>query len=254
MPPIRVNAEPPTELIGAPDFNRYIFSVLSSLEVAWSENNPLPQTELAQTRLDAYLKRRYPADGGSFVVLIFDQFEEILTTNIADQQAKYEFFVQLDEALADSTHWAIFAMREDYIGGLNPYLLPIRLRFNNTFRLDLLSDQAARNVMVKTAKQENVDFKPEAAQRLADDLRQVLVQRADRSMEKQLGPYVEPVQLQVVCHRLWDNLEPGDLDITEDEVANLGDVNRALAEYYDACVDDTARTTGLSQPRHTGMV
>ena len=39
--------------------------------------------------------------------------------------------------------------------------------------------------------------------RLIYDLRQVKVQRPDGTLEAKAGPYVEPVQLQVVCQSLW---------------------------------------------------
>ncbi len=50
-----------------------------------------------------------------------------------------------------------------------------------------------------------VDFTESAADRLLDDLRQVRVQRGTIVTEE-LGPYVEPVQLQVVCRQLWESL------------------------------------------------
>jgi hypothetical protein len=56
--------------------------------------------------------------------------------------------------------------------------------------------------------------------------------RLDGTMEDLLGPYVEPVQLQVVGLDLFDRLPPGDTDITEAEIDQLGDVDEALGRYY----------------------
>ena len=59
----------------------------------------------------------------------------------------------------------------------------------------------------RPAERVGVAFSLEAANHLLDDLRRVRVQRAGQIVEE-LGPYVEPVQLQVVCSQLWRSLTP----------------------------------------------
>src|SRR5262245_32455288 len=54
-------------------------------------------------------------------VLIFDQFEEVLTDPLVDEATRREFFRQVGTALRDPWRWALFAMREDYLAGLDPY-------------------------------------------------------------------------------------------------------------------------------------
>ena len=85
-----------------------------------------------------------------------------------------------------------------------------------------------------------VAFTDAAARQLADDLRRVQVQQPDGTMTATLGQYVEPVQLQVVCRRLWDELAPDDITIDLDDLAAVGDVDTALAGYY----ADTVRPGG----------
>src|SRR5437762_702151 len=75
-------------------------------------------------------------------------------------------------------------------------------------------------------------FSDAAARRLIDNLRKVRVQRPDGTAGLQLGPYIEPVQLQVVCRRLWESLSPGAEEVTEADIDALGDVDTALADYY----------------------
>ena len=65
-------------------------------------------------------------------------------------------------------------------------------------------------------------FADAAARQLADDLRRVQVQQPDGTTETTLGPFIEPVQLQVVCRRLWDNLAADDLSIDVDDLAGSG--------------------------------
>ncbi len=247
-PVMRVSQEAPAQNGWRRDVNRYIFSALLSLEEALPDELELPLDALAGLDLPAYLQRSAATDDEhSGEVLIFDQFEEILTVNPADHEIKAAFFAQVGQALRDRERWALFAMREDYIAGLDRYLRPIPTRLGNTFRLDLLEEAAARAAMQRPARRAGLDFTDAAALRLANDLRKVRVQRADGSTEETLGPYVEPVQLQVVCYRLWDGLPAEARQIVEADVEAVGNVDTALSDYYAERVASAARETGVSE-------
>ena len=90
-------------------------------------------------------------------------------------------------------------------------------------------------------------FTDAAAIRLADDLRRMQVQQPDGAMVTALGPYIEPVQLQVVCRRLWDNLAPDDAVIDSDDLEAVGDVDAALRGYYADTVAAVAAQTGVRE-------
>ncbi|MGH2521863.1 MAG: hypothetical protein ACRDH2_05090, partial [Anaerolineales bacterium] len=247
LPVMRVGAELPPFDGAAPSLNRYLFSLFLSIESSLPANQRTPLDRLAQIGLTAYLaKRPRQEDEPNSEVLIFDQFEEILTVDPANREAKMAFFTQLGAALRDRKRWALFAMREDYVGALDPYLRPIPTRLSNRFRLDLLGREAARQAMQQPAREAGVDFADGAAKTLVDDLRRMRVQRFDGTMEEQLGPHVEPVQLQVVCHRLWKNLAPDASRITEADLKSVGNVDTALAEYYAGCVA-AAVATGVTE-------
>jgi WD40 repeat protein len=268
LPVIRVSAEPPTasaedrglrtessgtigdSVLGPQPsvLNRYILSTLLSLEEGLPAERQLPLDQLAGMSLSDYLAHREAelADSDG-VVLIFDQFEEVLTIDPTDQAAKHAFFQQLGAALRDRRRWALFAMREDYLAPLDPYLRPIPTRLGTTFRLDLLEEPAARLAMQRPAHLAGVQFADAAARALADDLRRVQVQRPDGTLEEQLGPYVEPVQLQVVCYRLWSQLPQDDLEIGVDDIAAVGDVDSALTAYYVERVAAIAAATGVRE-------
>src|SRR5262245_52986243 len=82
---MRVNSEPSLALDTSPMANRYILSLLLSLEEALSEGQLIPLAELAGMELADYLDRRQGVSGESDPeVLIFDQFEEILTVDPTD--------------------------------------------------------------------------------------------------------------------------------------------------------------------------
>lgn len=243
LPVIRVNLDPALGF----SINRYVFSTLLSFEEGRPESEWRSPQQLAKMTLLEYLKDEAFTSEDQNSVLIFDQFEEILTLSPSDRAGKGEFFSQLGQALRSRQLWALFSMREDYTAALDPYLRPIPTRLANTFRLDLLGVDAALNAIQHPAHQGGVDFITSAASRLVDDLRRIQVQQPDGTMQQQLGLYVEPVQLQVVCYRLWENLAPDQTSITEADLAATGDVDQSLAEYYASQVIGTARETGVSE-------
>src|SRR5262249_36772167 len=129
--------------------------------------------------------------------------------------------------------WAIFSMREDYVAGLDPYLHALPTRLASTFRLNLLDRAAALPAMVEPCREAGVTFRTEAANKLIDDLRLTRVQGPGGPVQLR-GPFLEPVQLQVVCWSLWQQLQPQPGGaIRLDDLARFGDVDDALGRYYD---------------------
>ena len=246
LPVIRVNLDalPPSDAERrddeqpSPGFNRYLYSALLSLEEGLPEGHQTSAEVLARLTLDEYLDRRpreTPATNGDqpqVEALIFDQFEEVLTIDPIDQPSKVEFFTQLGDALRNRQRWALFSMREDYVAALDPFLRPIPTHLSSRYRLDLLGAEAARQAIVLPARDSGLDFTEDAAMKLVDDLRRVQVQRPDGSIETLPGLYVEPVQLQVVCNRLWHDLSPANQQITEEDIDQVEDVSQSLREYY----------------------
>lgn len=239
FPPMRAGLPVDGPVRGA---QRYTLSLLQTLEEARPADRQRPLSELAGLSLAGYLAGNQPPPDGQWHgdVLIFDQFEEVLTVDPSDRTGKLAFFEQVGEALRDRNRWALFVMREEFIASLDPYLRPIPTRFDKgrRFRLDLLGPAAARQAMQQPALAAGVEFSDAAAARLADDLRTVRVQTlthgegASSGVATALGNVVEPVQLQVVCRRLWDRLRPGDTVIDVDDVEDVGDVDTALRGYY----------------------
>ncbi len=118
------------------------------------------------------------------------------------RQARRPSSQQLGAALRDRNRWALISLREDYVAALDPYLRHIPTRLSNRFRLDLLGVSSARQAIQQPVRLSGVEFSQPAVNKLVNDLRQIQVQLPDGSMETRLGPYVEPVQLQVVCFPL----------------------------------------------------
>jgi WD40 repeat protein len=246
LPVIRVN-QPPIAGNGSGP-NRYLESTLRSLDEHLSGGEQRGATDLADLRLGEYLaKRPKSADAPETDLLIFDQFEEILTLDPTDGEAKTEFFTQVGEALRAEQRWALFSFREDHLAGLDRFLPFIPTRLATSFRLEFLSREAAVLAIQGTAGAGGVDFTKEAAEQLVTDLSRVRVQQPDRSFAERAGPDIEPVQLQVVCHRLWNQLSDDQDQIDLALVKVQGDVSEALGGFYAESVAMVAQKTGLPE-------
>ena len=248
LPLVRLTHEaPPDSSLSGPPRNRYVLSTLLSLE----EGLP-PEHQRRTADLDAMTVTEYLAnwpdldDKPGNEVLLFDQFEEVITADPNDHAAKEEFFADIGVALRDRNLWALFAIREDFLAELDPYSRFVPTRFANRYRLDLLGVDQALDAMILPAADRGADFKRPAAEKLVDDLRRIRVQRAD-GVTEELGPTVEPVQLQVACRQVWNQLDENARAIEVEDVEAVGNVDQALASYYADCVAAAAAETGVSE-------
>jgi WD40 repeat protein len=226
----RVNENPPAS-VGSRPINRYLLSALRGFEQEVPERLRLSAERLAASTLSEYLNIRPRRRGAPRnVLLVFDQFEEILTVDPLAVDAKALFFQDLGETLRDPHVWALLALREDYLAPLDPYARSVPTHLRNRFRIDLLDREAARQAMQGPALQGGRGFP--AVGMLIDDLAITKQQQPDGSFVDVAGPNVEPLHLQVVCRRLWDALPAPTTAIGEAEVRSFGNVTDALAAYY----------------------
>jgi hypothetical protein len=210
----------------------------------------------ARTTLSEFLKPLVAApaageDSSPPLIAILDQFEEFFTTNQHRWQERRPFFEQLAEALRElPTMKVVFVMREEYIAQLEPFadLLPEKLR--PRMHLERLRGNAARSAVVKPFQNSSLSFDPNAVDELMAELSEIRVAEGDKFRET-CGEFVEPVQLQVVCQSLWENLpaewkdgpdasNDGSRLITAEYIERFGDVDNALARYYDRSVERAA--------------
>jgi WD40 repeat protein len=237
-PPIRANSPVPP---GVDALNRYTLSVLLSLEEPLPKDQKTPIEKLARMTLVEYL-----TDDPSRELLVFDQFEEVLTADPLDHVGREAFFTQLGQALSNRGRWAVFAMREDYLGPLDRYTKHIPTRLSHTYRLDLLTKEAALESVTGPAAALGVTFDRDAAWRLVDNLSALVVDYEDKQ-KSGLGEYVEPVQLQVVCRRLWGKLDEGTTVIGAEHIGDLQSVDQALGDYYADTVAKAATASGVAE-------
>jgi WD40 repeat protein len=238
--------------------NRYIRSTLASLEARRPDAPGDPPTRLGDLdALEPALRRWADALRGKIdarpprLVLIFDQFEEILTTDPTDHAAKEAFFDQLGRVLReDQGLWALFAMREEFVAALEPYLNHIPRRLSSRFRLDLLDAGAARQAFEEPFKSRGITVTPAALNKLVADLSRVRVQDPDGTTVSVPGSYVEPVHLQIVGLRLWNRFAVGSgfAQLDETHLSGTGaSVDAALAGYYAESVGEISSTVGVGE-------
>jgi hypothetical protein len=183
-------------------------------------------------------------------VLIIDQFEEIFTTHPERWPEREDFFKQLAQAMTqDPLLWVVLTMREDYVANLDSYthLIPGNLRAR--FYMQRMEHKAALEAVQKPAEQYGRPFAQGVAENLVDNLRQIRIGAQARDQaETQPGQFVEPVQLQVVCYQLWENLKsqpPG--QITQQDLEELGDVDTALAQFYEQAIAEAIDKAAVTE-------
>ena len=106
--------------------------------------------------------------------------------------------------LDDPNLWVVLALREDYVAPIEPYAPLLADRMRARFYMERMGVDAALDAIRRPAELGGRPFAAGVAEQLAEDLRQVRVPGQEATIP---GQYVEPVQLQVVCFQLWENIK-----------------------------------------------
>jgi len=236
--PARVNL-PPQSGTGV---NRYVRSCNIGFEAGVPKRLQRDDDSLSAMTLAEYVAgrpRRLSAPQN--IVLIFDQFEEVLTVDPLGVEAKREFFNELGKLLQDNPRiWALFVIREDCIAPFDSYAEMLPTHLKNRFRLDLLGRQAAEQAIRKPVEAGGRSFAPQALDRLVADLATMQVQQPGGEFKSEPGRFIEPLHLQVACRSLWERLVPDRAVIEDSDIDAFGNVTHALAEYYESEVAKAA--------------
>ncbi|MDX1521007.1 MAG: hypothetical protein R3264_05235, partial [Anaerolineae bacterium] len=184
-------------------------------------------------------------------VLIIDQFEEIITTHPARWEDREGFFQQLEQAMLDDPLlWVVLTMREDYIAQLEPYKHLLSNNLRAKYYMQRMGYDAALEAVKNPAERYGRPFAEGVAESLVDNLRQIRVQdpQSPGELEIRPGQFIEPVQLQVVCFQLWENLKDRPLDyITEQDLKELGNVDTALGQFYEKALERVIKQTNVTE-------
>ncbi len=252
FPVARVGGETWSGLKSNSNENPFVFNAL----VSFSGGKVDPEELQSQTLL-TFLAAHSPEPtedsfmGNPAPLVIFDPFEEIFATG-DDPLAWVEgFFLQMAEAMqALPDLGVVFVLREDYLAQMDPFSGLFENRLRARYRMERLDADGALEAIQKPAQKMGWTFDTGVAEQLVNDLRRVRVQRPSGAAEdhKTLGPYVEPVQLQVVCYRLWEDLPDRKARLIQlDDVLQYGNQDRALSDFYEEALECAQRETGTSE-------
>jgi tetratricopeptide (TPR) repeat protein len=177
-------------------------------------------------------------------VLIIDQFEEILTTNVQAWKKRPFFFDQLRKAMEKDPHLrVVLAMREDFVAGLDPiaHRLPDSIRIR--YYMERMSTKAALEAVRKPVEKIR-PFEEGVAEKLVEDLSLIRVPGQEGRIP---GQFIEPMFLQVVCYQLWENVrdQPGDTITSGDRTA-YADVDTALGAFYNGAITWALEKSGMA--------
>jgi len=236
--------------------NPYVLTALSYLA---EQNRGIHRAvEMGNVSLSQHLTTgRFGEDP---VVLIIDQFEEILTTPTRRPEDREDFFLQMREALRGHPNLTVLlVMREDHLAALEPYapLLPDRLRAR--YRMDRLTGDQALDAIRQPARHAGRPFAHGIAEALLGALRRERREAATSGAPGETagpgeatfshGEFIEPVQLQVVCYQLWESLTPSGGEITHRDLDRFGPIEAALGAFYDKVVARVAAGVGMAERR-----
>ena len=179
-------------------------------------------------------------------VLIIDQFEEVFSTHLEHWEKRNGFFEQLEQAMKDDPLlWVVLVLREDYVAALDPYAPALENRMRARLYMQRMSCEAGLEAVKKPAEKAGRSFAPGVAEWLVDNLRLIRsVDGKEGAEEFIVGEFVEPVQLQVVCYQLWEDLEDkSNEEITRDDLIGLAKgsdlavfINKAIGDFYERAI------------------
>jgi len=229
--------------------NVFVFNLLRSLVTEVGNVDELADKNIVSFLASQAMSRK-ETSGQAYKrrILIIDQFEELFNTHHEEWEKRGDFFQQVARALEEEPRLKVlFVMREDFIASLDPFvhLLPERLRMR--YYMQPLEFDAALKAVEGPVK--NREYAPGVAKKMIDDIRRIKVTMPDGRLEEHLGQFVEPLFLQVICYDLWENLRPGGVEITEDDLQHLGNVNEFLGNYYSKRIKAVAEAQLVSERR-----
>jgi tetratricopeptide (TPR) repeat protein len=223
--------------------NIFVFSAIMSWTSSGIEPRSLFDKTLAESLARPVIDDTLPR------VVIFDQFEELFTAHLERWQERRGFFEQVCDALnADPLLRVVFVMREDYIAELNPYLSIIPGKLRARFRLEQLREKAAIDSVTKPLLGTPWHFAKGVAEKLVHDLMEVRFERSGEEDFHVKAEFVELVQLQIVCESLWKKIvAAGVTEITEADLKASGNVNEALADFYETALRQAVETAKVRE-------
>jgi len=230
--------------------NLYVYNALVSCA-----GTAVRPKDFVRKSLAEFLQERTARRGAEAVAMpraiILDQFEELLTVYPRHHHEREGFFEEMGRALQeDPLLRIVLVLREEYAPQLERYSRLVSGWSLMTYRMERLRRSPALQAIKGPLAQAGRSFDAGVAEGLVDDLLKVRVTRLTEEgteVAEVAGEFVEPVQLQVVCHNLWAAL-PSDVPIVSfSDLSKFGDVDDALCQFYQDAIAAAVATTGVQE-------
>jgi hypothetical protein len=249
LPPARVGGRIPDAIKTTEVDNVYAFNVLSS----WAGPSVDPR-DLVKVDIAGFLAgrphRKDQAGEPVLRVVLLDQFEELFTFAPERWHEREALIRQLAKALeGDPLLRVVLVMRQQFVPQLETYAHLLPQGRPTRFALEQLRPKAAQQAVEGPLARTDRKIEPEASQRLVQELRKITVRGAGGDDVETIDQFVEPVQLQVACAKLWDDLPPDVHAITPAHIETYGDVDKALKRFYEDALNAAVTKTGVSKDR-----
>jgi hypothetical protein len=249
LPPARVGGRIPDAIKTTEVDNVYAFNVLSS----WAGPSVDPR-DLVKVDIAGFLAgrphRKDQAGEPVLRVVLLDQFEELFTFAPERWHEREALIRQLAKALeGDPLLRVVLVMRQQFVPQLETYAHLLPQGRPTRFALEQLRPKAAQQAVEGPLARTDRKIEPEASQRLVQELRKITVRGAGGDDVETIDQFVEPVQLQVACAKLWDDLPPDVHTITPAHIETYGDVDKALKRFYEDALNAAVTKTGVSKDR-----
>jgi hypothetical protein len=232
-------------------------SIRSSLLGSLSQDaaSPISNLQSPSTDLCSFLERTLPSE--SHLVIFLDQFEEFFVR--LGRATRAAFAEELAACLgSDLDLRFVFSLRDDYLARLHSLSAQLpEDPLMNRFCLENLNVEKARLAITRPAQAFKLRYEDELLETLLGDLEQ----------EEGVEGFVVPPQLQIVCHKLYQNLVDSGKWVegsgrsglfTLESYKELGGAEGLLANYLDEALaelpDDAARERAWDILKSMSMV
>lgn len=200
---VRFAADEPIQTQGAPTCPEDGHRAGENPFVATIGRSVLPpeRADISGLRLTTILGRQRPTNRRRISILVLDQFEEIFREPGLWQE-RADFFAQMREAV-DQDHLLriVIGMRSDYLAN---FLSHENVQSSGTavkYLLESLTEQEAALAITEAFKRTEVALAQTELDSLIDAL--LTLRRTNTAGRVMRSQYVNLIQLQILCRRLW---------------------------------------------------